>query len=127
MSGLIKLLYVEDDPDIRSVAELALEDEGFELIMCCSGEEALQVAEGLTPDLLLLDVMMPGLDGPETLKKLRDFPHIKDTPVIFMTAKIQLSEVQEYKAMGALDVIAKPFDVMTLADQIHKILETAHG
>ncbi len=127
MSNLIKLMYVEDDPDIRAVAELALEDEGFELIMCCSGEDALLVADKSTPDLLVLDVMMPGLDGPETLIKLREFSHLKNTPVIFMTAKIQPDEILAYKAMGAIDVIGKPFDVMTLAEQIHKIMEENHG
>lgn len=127
MSKLIKLMYVEDDPDIRAIAELALEDEGFELTLCSSGEEALEVALKLKPDLIILDVMMPGLDGPATLIKLREFSHLKETPTIFMTARIQPAEILEYKAMGALDVIGKPFDVMTLADQIHHILEVNHG
>ncbi|OOZ40560.1 hypothetical protein BOW53_07205 [Solemya pervernicosa gill symbiont] len=124
MSDTICVLYVEDEPDIREVAEFALEDEGFELIQCASGLEALEKGEGLTADLILLDVMMPGMDGPSTLTRLRELPNLCNTPAIFMTAKVQPNEVAEYKAMGALGVIAKPFDAMTLADVIRGHLET---
>ncbi len=123
MSENLRVLYVEDEADIREVAGFALEDEGFELIPCASGQEAVDKAEGITVDLILLDVMMPGLDGPGTLKKLREQQHLTDTPVIFMTAKVQTAEVEEYRAMGARGVIAKPFDVMTLAGQIRGLLE----
>ena len=118
MSDVLTVLYAEDEADIRSVTEFALEDEGFELIPCASGQEALDKAATIKPDLILLDVMMPEMDGPTTLKKLRELPRLANTPVIFMTAKVQPSEVAEYKALGALGVISKPFDPMQLADEI---------
>lgn len=127
MSDLLSVLYAEDEPDIRTVAEFALEDEGFELVACVSGEQALEKAIDLKPDLILLDVMMPGIDGPSTLIKLRELPHLKNTPAIFMTAKVQPAEVAKYKAIGAIGVIAKPFDPMTLADEIRNLLESVSG
>ena len=123
MSEIINVLYVEDEADIRGVTEFALEDEGFELTQCSSGQEALKKAHNLRPDLLLLDVMMPGMDGPTTLSELRKLPHLQQTPTIFMTAKVRPQEIEEFKAMGALDVIAKPFDPISLADQIREILD----
>lgn len=122
MKQLQSILYVEDEPDIRAIAELALETVGgYDLVSCSSGKEAIAAAQQRTPDLILLDVMMPEMDGPETLKRLRELPELADTPAIFMTAKVQPSEVQEYLAMGAVDVIPKPFDPLTLASQIEKI------
>lgn len=123
MTNIIKVLYVEDEPDIREVAEFALEDEGFELFPCASGQEALTKAQGLEVDLILMDVMMPGMDGPTTLRQLRLLPNMAGTPVIFMTAKVQSTEVAAYQEAGALGVIAKPFDAMTLADNIRGLLE----
>lgn len=127
MKKLLQILYVEDEPDIRAVTEMALEDEGFELISCASGREALDKAPDLKPDLIVLDVMMPDIDGPTTLSRLRELPHLADTPAIFMTAKVQASEVEQYKAMNALGVIGKPFDAMTLAGDIRAILERSSG
>jgi two-component system, OmpR family, response regulator len=119
---LNRILYVEDEPDIRFVAEMALQAVGgFSVISCASGEEALRAAPSARADLLLLDVMMPGMDGPGTLKALRALAATADTPVIFMTAKVQAAEVATYKALGALEVIAKPFDPMTLAARIQRI------
>lgn len=122
MSELKKILYAEDEPDIQAVAQMALENiGGFEVILCDSGLEALEVAPEAAPDLILLDVMMPGLDGPETLVKLREMESLKDTPVVFLTAKAMASEVERFKEVGAIDVIAKPFDPMTISDQIREI------
>jgi two-component system, OmpR family, response regulator len=119
---LKRILYVEDEPDIRLVAKMALEAVGgYEVFACESGLEALEKAAGAKPDLLLLDVMMPGMDGPSTLKALRETFAIDDTPVIFMTAKVQAAEIAQYKALGALDVIAKPFDPMQVSAQINRI------
>jgi len=116
------ILYVEDEPDIRTVAQLALETVGgFTLKVCGSGEEAVEIGPAFKPDLILLDVMMPGMDGPTTLAALRKHPSMQDTPVIFMTAKVQPSEIQQYRDLGALDVIAKPFDPMMLAEQVRSI------
>jgi CheY-like chemotaxis protein len=126
MAKLNRILYVEDEPDIRAVAKIALETVGgLTVRMCGSGEEALNCAMEFSPDLLLLDVMMPGMDGPTTLQELRRIPQLASTPAIFMTAKVQPQEIEQFKAMGALDVIAKPFDPMTLADDIKLIWDRA--
>ena len=126
--ALSTILYVEDEPDIRTVAQLALETVGgFTVKVCGNGEEALQAGPTFKPDLLLLDVMMPGMDGPTTLAALRKDPLMKNTPVIFMTAKVQPSEIQHYRDMGALDVIAKPFNPMTLAEQVRSIWARTYG
>ena len=116
---LQRILYVEDEPDIQAVARMALEAVGgFTLQVCSSGEEALQTAVEFAPDLLLLDVMMPGMDGPTTLQELRNLRDLANTPAVFMTAKVQPQEIEQFKSFGALDVIPKPFDPMTLSDQI---------
>ncbi|MEC5214093.1 two-component system OmpR family response regulator [Polaromonas sp. CG_9.5] len=120
--SLCRILFVEDEPDIRAVAQMALEAVGgFAVIACASGQEALSAAPHARADLLLLDVMMPGMDGPSTLKALRELPATANTPVIFMTAKVQAAEVALYKGLGALEVIAKPFDPMELSAQIRRI------
>ncbi|MEZ5540862.1 MAG: response regulator [Pseudomonadota bacterium] len=122
-----RILYVEDETDIQTIARIALEMVGgFTLEVCDSGKEALERATTFEPDLILLDVMMPDMDGPSTLSALRSLQATQDTPVIFMTAKAQRSEINEYKAMGALDVIPKPFDPMLLADNIRSIWERSH-
>ena len=117
-----KILYVEDEPDIQAIAKVALETiGGFTVRICSSGREALETIEKFNPDCILLDVMMPGMDGPTTLKALRQLPGFATTPAIFMTAKGQ--PVAEYKALGALDMISKPFNPMTLAATLRQILE----
>jgi len=125
---LTRVLYVEDEPDIQVVARLALEVlGGFTVEICSSGDEALRRAPVFQPQLILLDVMMPGMDGPTALGKLRELPQFAATPVIFMTAKIQPGEVAGYKELGALDVIPKPFDPMTLASKVQEIWERCNG
>ena len=125
MSGTLqKILYVEDEADIQKVAKLALEKiGGFEVMICGSGAEALEKAPGFAPDVLLLDVMMPGMDGPDTLVELMKIETLKDTPSIFLTAKALPAEVERYKHLGALGIIPKPFDPMALADKVKKIWE----
>lgn len=121
-SQLQRILYVEDEDDIRAVAELALVNvAGFELRSCASGAEALEAAESFAPDMLLLDVMMPDMDGPATLRALRQIPSLAETPAVFMTAKVQPDEVNRYLELGAVDVIAKPFDPMSLGDQLRNV------
>lgn len=128
MDKLTRILYVEDEPDIQTVARLALETlGGFTVQICSSGDEALQRAPGFQPQLILLDVMMPVMDGPSTLKMLRALPQFAGTPVVFMTAKVQPSEVAHYLGLGAVDVIAKPFDPMTLSTQVQAIWTRCHG
>ena len=125
---LTRILYVEDEPDIQTVARIALETVGgFTLEICSSGNEALSRAPGFQPQLILLDVMIPVMDGPAMLKMLRGMPQFASTPVIFMTAKVQPSEVAGYKELGAVDVIPKPFDPMTLSKQVQAIWERCHG
>lgn len=122
----IRVLHVEDDADIRQIAQLALEFSGqFELRQCGSGPEALEAAPDFAPDVFLLDVMMPGMSGDEVFDKLRTMDQFKDTPVIFMTARAQPSEVRALRDRGATGVIVKPFDPTTLGDEIVKILEGA--
>lgn len=126
--SLNKILYVEDDADIRTVAKMALEVvSGYTLEICSSGQDALEVAEAFVPDLILLDVMMPEMDGPTTLTRLRTLPGLKSTPAIFMTAKVMPSDVVRYKELGAVDVIAKPFDPMELGGRIQEIWSQCHG
>lgn len=129
MSSLQKVLYVEDDPDIREIATLALRDVGgLQVLVCASGQQALQDIEAFAPDLILLDVMMPDMDGPETLAALRQQGAIKSTtPVAFMTAKIHPEELARYRELGVDEVIAKPFDPMTLAEEVRAIWRRVHG
>ena len=124
MSTLKRVLYIEDDPDIREVATMALElMGGLELCVCASGTAALASGPAFAPDLILLDVMMPGMDGPTTLARLRESPALAGTPVVFMTAKVQPQEVAALRATGARDVIAKPFDPMQLASRLTGIFD----
>jgi len=117
-----RILCIEDEPDIQVITRLALESVGgFELMVCGSGAEALDCAIAFQPDLILLDVMMPGMDGPATLKALRQLPGMAAVPVIFMTAKTQQQEIETYVTQGALGVITKPFDPMRLAQEIRRI------
>ena len=120
--ALQRILFVEDDPDIQVVATMALEAlGGFHVLACGSGAEALSRFGEFAPDLVLLDVMMPGMDGPATLAALRRLPGAEDTPVVFMTARVQAHEVARYREMGAAEVIAKPFDPMTLSANVREI------
>jgi len=128
MSDLQKILYVEDEPDIQAIAEMSLQVVGgFDVALCSSGDEALEKAEGIAPDLILLDVMMPGMDGPTTLMKLREIEALNDVPIVFMTAKAMTAEIAELKELGAVDVIPKPFDPMSLPDQVRAIWASVKG
>lgn len=118
----LSVLLVDDDADIRFIGELALARVGgFAVTLAESGEECLRLAASL-PDVILLDVMMPGMDGTETLGRLRADPALEGIPVIFMTAKVQHSEVARYRELGAAGVIAKPFDPMTLHERVRGLL-----
>lgn len=124
VTALDKIMLVEDEEDIRAVAELALEAVGgFTLKACHSGADALENLDVFKPQLILLDVMMPTMDGPSTLRAIREKPGFEHTPAVFMTAKVQPDEVKGYLALGAVDVIPKPFDPMTLSDRIREIWE----
>lgn len=117
--SLSRILVVDDEPSICNMAKIVLEKIGnFTVQTCDLGSHALQVAPQFNPDLILLDVMMPGLDGPGTLKALRARPETAAIPIIFLTGKVQIDEIEHYKKLGALDVIPKPFDPMTLSSSV---------
>lgn len=121
-STLTRILHVDDEPDIREVVRLALGlIGGFTVESCASGPEAIARAREFQPDIILLDVMMPGMNGPETLAALRAREKGADTPVVFMTAKSEMEETSALRALGAADVIAKPFDPLTVSDQLNQI------
>ncbi|MEA1070928.1 response regulator [Sphingomonas sp. LY160] len=115
---MTKVLYVDDDDDIREIAVMSLQlDQSFDVQSCSSGAEAVAVASRWQPDLILLDVMMPQMDGPSTLRALRSGNTPCPAPVVFVTARTHSAEVSELIALGALGVIPKPFDPMTLAEK----------
>jgi two-component system phosphate regulon response regulator PhoB len=120
---MIKLLHVEDNADIREIAKLSLQFSGtFDVVQCASGEEALERVVNWTPDVLLLDLMMPGMSGKQTLLQMRLIEGLRDVPAIFMTARTRETEQEELRAAGAVAVISKPFDPLGLADQIKSII-----
>lgn len=119
-----RILYIDDEDDIREVAELALElDPSFVVRTCGSGREGLMAAREWQPDLILLDVMMPELDGPGVLELLRQDAATAAIPVVFITARTQAHEVARLHELGARGVLAKPFDAMTLAQQVRGFLD----
>lgn len=122
--ALERVMHVEDDESIRAVAEIALTDvAGFTLLSCDSGQSALAQAEAFAPQLILLDVMMPQMDGLQTLTALRQIPALAKTPVVFMTAKIQQAEKQRYLDAGAVGIIEKPFEPMELGDTLSQLYQ----
>ena len=123
-SRLRTVLYVDDEPDIREIVQLALGlSNELSVHICESGEQALATIPGLKPDLVMLDVMMPGMDGPTTMRKMRADPALAEIPVIFMTAKAMPQEITRFHELGALGVIPKPFDPMRLTSQVFALWE----
>lgn len=122
MSDLARILLAEDDPDIQELVTMSLEHVGgFEVIACDDGHDAIRQARRCRPDLILLDWMMPGMNGGEALSALRGDAATAAIPVVFMTAKARPEEVAQMRGLGALDVITKPFDPMTLPDTVRRI------
>ncbi len=122
MPKLERITYVEDEPDIRSIVEIALSKiDGLMLDLCSSGPEAIGRTPPFKPQLIILDVMMPGMDGIETLKRLREFPQLANTPVIFLTVRAMPRETDVLRSLGIAEVITKPFDPMTLPHRIQEI------
>ena len=119
-----KVVLCDDDPDIRAIGEISLRDVGgWEVVCVNDGFAAVDAARAEMPDLILLDIMMPNLDGPGTFAKLRGDPQCSGIPVVFMTAKAQSHELRGYTELGAAGVIAKPFDPLTLPEQIRALVE----
>ena len=120
----MRVLYVDDEPDIREIAEIALGiDPDFEVRTAASGAEALDILAQWPADVALLDVMMPEMDGPSLLAAMRARPPFKAIPVIFVTARAQRSELQDFAQLDSIGVIAKPFDPMTLSQQVRALLQ----
>ena len=118
-----RVLLVDDEDDIREVAGMSLETvAGWGVLEARSGSEGLKIAAAEQPDAILLDVMMPDMDGPATFMNLQNDAATKNIPVIFLTAKAQTREQRSFRELGAQGVISKPFDPMTLADQVAEIL-----
>jgi DNA-binding response OmpR family regulator len=122
------VLYVDDDADIREIVQMSLSLDGeLAVHLSDSGERALVKMRSERPDLVMLDVMMPGLDGPSILARMRADEELKHIPVIFMTAKASSSEVARFRGMSAIGVIAKPFDPMSLGGQVKALWNSQHG
>jgi CheY-like chemotaxis protein len=126
--ALSRVLLVEDDPDIQAVVAFALAKVGgLRVAACASGPEAIAKAPEFLPEIVLLDVMLPGMDGPATLRALRDLPQTAATPIVFMTARVQPHELEAYRQAGACDILVKPFDPTRLPDLLRAIWRRIHG
>ena len=124
-SELRRIMLVEDDPDIAILATMALEDlGGFELVHCASGPEALDRVDDIAPDLAILDFSLPGMNGDVLFAELQARPATAQLPVIFMTASVMPAHVAKLKAMGALQVFAKPFDPVTLSERVRAVWDS---
>lgn len=126
--SLERVLYIEDEEDIRIVADIALKTiGGLDTRCCASGPEGLATLETFPAQLILLDVMMPGMDGPSVLSEIRNNEQYQNTPVVFITAKVQADEVDQLLSLGANAVISKPFEPMDMAQKLRDIWEDFHG
>ena len=118
-----KILLVDDEDDIREVAQMSLEmTAGWEVVTASSGAEALRMAAAERPDAILLDVMMPGMDGPATARALKAAPETAEIPIILLTAKVQAADRRRFDDLGVAGMLAKPFDPMALADEVSGVL-----
>ncbi|MBC2835669.1 response regulator [Paragemmobacter straminiformis] len=128
MQSPAKLLHVEDDEDILMIARMVLVDlGGYDLMQCASGAEAVEKAADFGPDMMILDYMMPGMNGLATLRALRGLPGLADVPAAFMTAKVLDVPPDELKSLGVVGVIPKPFDPVSLPAQVNKLWLAAKG
>lgn len=121
--GVRRILIIDDEDDIREVASLSLEAvAGWEVRTADSGAAGIELARLYRPDAILMDVMMPGMDGPTTFRKMQTIGEIADIPVLLLTAKVQGVDQRRFRDLGVAAVLFKPFDPMTLADQIAAVL-----
>lgn len=118
----LSVVLAEDDPDIQLVARLALKRAGFAVTVVDNGAKAIAAVQSAPPDVIVLDWMMPELDGLETCRRLKSDPATAAIPVIFLTAKSQEAEIQRGLSLGAAGYITKPFDALTLGEQVKKLL-----
>jgi len=120
---MARILVVDDEPDIRTLLRIALERvEEFEVVVVASGADALTELAARTFDVVLLDVMMPGMDGLETLERLRALPGGDAVAVAFLTARAQIADAEAYRAAGVADVLTKPFDPKALVERVHELV-----
>ncbi len=118
-----RILLVDDENDIREVAAISMQAVGgWQVVSASSGTEAIAMALAEQPDAILLDVMMPGIDGPTTFKRLQDDPRTRDIPVILLTAKAQAADRTRFEQLGVVGVLSKPFDPMSLPAQVAALL-----
>ena len=128
MEKFERVMCVEDDPDIRLILDFSIgRMGGFSLCLCSGGQEAIDKIESFRPQLVLLDVMMPEMSGPQTLLKLRELPAMEGVPIVFLTAKAMQDEVEELLAYGATGIIVKPFDPVALPDNIRIYWDHGRG
>jgi two-component system alkaline phosphatase synthesis response regulator PhoP len=120
---MVKILVAEDERDIRELISFTLQFSGFEVVLAANGSEAVDKALAESPDLILLDVRMPRMTGYQACEALKQRAETKDTPVIFLSAKGQESEIQEGLGLGAADYILKPFAPDDLTEQVRRVLE----
>ena len=125
VQSMTRLLLVEDDPVIQSIAKAALARAKFDVSVAANGLEALECIEAASPDVILLDWMMPELDGPSTCARLKADPTTRDIPVIFLTSRAGEEDRQRCLALGATGVISKPFDPRTLGDDTRELMNGA--
>ena len=125
---LQRILLADDEPDILEISRIALESVGgFEVSVCSSGEKLLERLSGFQPDLIIVDVLMPDMTGPEVFEEIRRRPEFDEVPVIYLTGVIQEEDLEDLRKTGVADIILKPFDPMTLADRINGVLKGTHG
>jgi len=126
--SLQRILIADDEPDILEISRIALEAVGgFEVSVCSSGKELLERLPEFRPDLVIVDVLMPDMTGPEVFEEIRRRPEFDEIPVIYLTGVIQEEELEDLRQTGVADVILKPFDPMTLADRINGVWKGTHG
>ncbi len=121
-TGQKRILICDDDPAILRVLQVNLEVEGYETLLAHHGEEALEIATREKPDLIILDIMMPRLDGYQTCERLKAADDTKDIPVVFLSAKAQASDIEKGKTYGVEEYLTKPFDPDTLVETIERLL-----
>ena len=122
MNGTKKILICDDDPAILRVIQVNLEVEGYDVVTAHHGEQALEVAHAEHPDLIILDIMMPRLDGYQTCEQLKAADDTKEIPVIFLSAKAQASDIEKGKSFGVEEYLTKPFDPTDLIDVVERLL-----
>jgi CheY-like chemotaxis protein len=119
-----RVLIIDDDLGIRKIVQISLEAvAGWKVLIAASGMEGIEIAQTEQPDAILLDVMMPGMDGITTLGKIKENPHIQQIPVILLTAKAQLSEQKQFAELQIAGVITKPFKATNLVEQMRSLLQ----